>query len=99
VAQFALGAPTALTAPDGRVTTADAWARKLGVTYAPTLVCFDDAGTEVFLIDADLRPFHLASSFEYVASGAYRSEPSFQRYVQARAERLRAAGGKPELWK
>jgi hypothetical protein len=33
-----------------------------------------------------------------VASGAYRSEPSFQRYIQARAERKRAAGERVELW-
>ena len=30
--------------------------RALGVTYAPTLVFFGDAGTEVFRIDAYLRP-------------------------------------------
>jgi hypothetical protein len=49
-------------------------------------------------VEAYLRPFHLASSLEYVASGAYRSEPSFQRFVQARAERIRAAGGRADLW-
>ena len=45
---------------------------------------------EAFRVEAYLRPFHLASSLDYVASGAYRNEPSFQRYVQARAERIRA---------
>lgn len=98
-AQFALGASTALTTPDGRATTADAWARELGVTYTPTLVFFDDAGAEIFRVDAYLRPFHLASSLEYVASGAYRSEPSFQRFIQARAERVRSGGTTVELWK
>ena len=56
-------------------------------------------GREVFRIDAYLRPFHLESSLDYVASGAYRDEPSFQRFIQARAERLRAAGGTVDLWK
>ncbi len=92
VARFALGAPTALTTPDGRTTTADAWAAELGVTYTPTLVFFDDRGAEVFRIEAYLRPFHLASSLDYVASGAYRSEPSFQRFIQGRAERHARAG-------
>jgi thioredoxin-related protein len=99
VARFALGAATALTTPDGRSTTADAWAAELGVIYAPTLVFFDDRGAEVFRIDAYLRPFHLASSLDYVASGAYRSEPSFQRYLQARADRLRARGVAVDLWR
>jgi thioredoxin-related protein len=99
VAQFALGAPTTLTTPDGRATTADAWARDLGVTYTPTLLFFDDVGAEVFRVDAYLRPFHLASSLDYVASGAYRGEPSFQRYLQTRAEHIRSTGGKVELWK
>ena len=56
-------------------------------------------GREVFRIDAYLRPFHVESSLDYVASGAYRDEPSFQRFIQERAERLRAAGGTVDLWK
>ena len=55
-------------------------------------------GAEVFRIESYLRPFHLASGFDYVASGAYRAEPSFQRYIQGRAERIRAAGGHVDLW-
>ena len=43
--------------------------------------------------------FILASALEYVSSGAYRKEPSFQRFVQARAERLRASGHGVDLWK
>ena len=99
VARFALGAPTGLTTPAGRTTTAQAWARELGVTYAPTVVFFDGSGAEVFRIGSYLRPFHLAASFEYVASGAYRDEPSFQRYLQARADRMRANGVVVELWR
>lgn len=73
------------------------WARELRVAYTPTIVFFD-RGKEVFRIDAYLRPFHLASALDYVASGAYRKEPSFQRYLQARAERLRGRGEKVDLW-
>ncbi len=59
---------------------------------------FDDAGREAFRIEAYLRPFHLASALDYVASGAYRDEPSFQRHLQARAERGRARGERVDLW-
>ena len=99
VARFALGASTPLITPFARSTTARDWADELGVTYTPALVFFADDGREVFRIDAYLRPFHLASSLEYVASGAYRDEPSFQRFIQGRAERLRAQGKTVDLWK
>jgi len=98
VAQFALGTRTALTTPEGRKAMADAWAHDLRVVYTPCVVFFDDAARQVFRIDAYLRPFHFASALEYVATGAYRSEPSFQRFVQARAERKRAAGERVDLW-
>lgn len=98
VARFPLGASIALTTPDGRMTTAEAFARELKVTYAPTVAFFDATGSEVFRIDAYLRPFHLASSFDYVASGAFRTEPEFQRYIQTRAERIRERGGRVDLW-
>ncbi len=98
VARFALGARTELTTPAGHRTSAEVWARELKVTYAPTVIFFDDHGGEVFRIEAYLRPFHFASSFAYVTSGAYRSEPSFQRYLQKRAGEMRARGERVELW-
>ena len=78
--------------------TEAALARALSVTFAPTLVFVDGSGRELFRVEGYLRPFHLAAALDYVASGAHRSEPSFQRFVQARAERERAAGRAVELW-
>jgi thioredoxin-related protein len=98
VARFALGARTDVTTPDGAKVKVDAWARDLKINYSPAIVFFDAGGWEVFRIDAYLRPFHLASALDYVASGAYRNEPSFQRFIQARAERLRGEGQRVDLW-
>jgi thioredoxin-related protein len=84
--------------PLGKTLTAEQWGRELKIAYTPTFVFFDEKGVESFRVEAYLRPFHLASSLDYVASGAYRSEPSFQRYLQRRAERIRAAGGTVDLW-
>ncbi|MCC7326633.1 MAG: thioredoxin fold domain-containing protein [Burkholderiales bacterium] len=97
VARFSLTANTALTTPDGRESTARAWARELDVVYTPTIVFFGDGGREAFRIDAYTRPFHLSSSFAYVAEGVYRHEPEFQRYLQARAEAIRSRGERVEL--
>jgi thioredoxin-related protein len=82
---------------DDRRDANSTWAGALRVSYTPTIVFFD-GGKEVFRVEAYLRPFHLASALEYVASGAYRKEPLFQRFIQARAERTRARGQSVELW-
>lgn len=75
-----------------------AHALSLRIAYTPSIVFFD-GGKEVFRIEAYLRPFHLASALDYVATRAYRAEPSFQRFLQARAERLREGGATVDLWK
>ena len=77
---------------------AGAQAKQLGVGEAPTLVLFDAAGQEVLRLEAYFRPFHVAGSLEYVASGAYRTEPSLQRFLQAKADRMRRGGEAVDLW-
>jgi thioredoxin-related protein len=98
VARLELFGAEALVTPQGKALTAEQWGRELKIAYTPTVVFFDTRGAEVFRIEAYLRPFHLASGLDYVASGAYRAEPSFQRYLQARAAKIRAAGGRVDLW-
>jgi thioredoxin-related protein len=96
VVRLSIGARTELTTPSGRAATAQAWAREQNVTYAPTILLFDGVD-EVFRIEAYIRAFHVASALDYVASGAYRREPSFQRFIQARAEAIRARGERVDL--
>ncbi len=98
VARFTPKDDRAIVTPVGQKTTADAWSRELRIAYVPTLIFFD-AGGEVFRIESYTRPFHLASALEYVAGGAYRNEPGFQRFVQARADRMRAQGQTVDLMK
>ena len=99
VARFGIAARDTLTTPQGKATTAEAWARELKIAYTPSVLFFDEHGKEVFRLEAYLRPFHFASSFEYVGSGAWRKEPEFQRFLQHKAETIRERGGKLELWK
>ncbi|MGH8801640.1 MAG: thioredoxin family protein, partial [Casimicrobiaceae bacterium] len=91
-------AATPLVAPDGRHITANAWARELGIAWSPSVVFFDTTGREVFRIDAYLRPFHVASSLEYVADRGYVEQPSFQRWMRARAEAMRRSGERVDIW-
>ncbi len=97
VVRLSLADSAPLIAPGGERTTGAQWARTLDVTYTPSIVFFQ-GGREVFRVDGYMRQFHLNGSLEYVASGAYRTEPSFQRFLQAHAERLRDKGVRVELW-
>jgi len=99
VVRFALGDPAPLVTPQGRKARADEWARALNIVYTPSIVFFGTDGREVIRTEAYLRPFHLEGAFAYVSSGAYRQEPSFQRFLQARAERSRRDGRPVDLWK
>jgi thioredoxin-related protein len=81
--------------PASVVTTAGS--QRVESAYLPAIVFFH-RGVEVFRTEAYLRPFHLSSALDYVASGSYAREPSFQRFVQARAESRRSRGERVELW-
>lgn len=91
--------------PDGRHGTAAALAAELALAHRPGLVFFADAGEEAFRMDStwlidhsgqlpDATRQDLLDSFlarlDYVASGAYRDWPQYQRW---RAQRDREAGG------
>jgi len=91
-------ADTPVWAPGGEKTTAARWARDLGVQYAPSIVFFDKRGNEVFRTEAYLKTFHTRAALRYVSTGAYREQPSFQRFVQAWADELEAQGEHVDLW-
>lgn len=92
VAQVNLWSGDRLWTPDGREMPARDWAREFGIQYAPSLVFFDRSGTEVFRTEAYLRSFHIHGAIDYVVSGAYRWQPSFQRFLQHRTEMLEERG-------
>jgi thioredoxin-related protein len=81
-----------LQRPDGKTSSINRWARDLNVQYAPSLVFFDAQGVEVFRTEAWLKAFHIQSAIDYVASGAYRKQPSFQRFISVRAAAMEARG-------
>ena len=98
VVRLSLSENDALIGPDGRKTTPAALAKALDVGFVPTLVLFDARGREVFRAEAYLRAFHLAGALDYVSSGAYAREASFQRFLQSKAERMRERGERVDLW-
>jgi thioredoxin-related protein len=88
-----------VTTPAGKRLPVREWARQLGVNYAPGIVLFDAAGEEVIRWESSFRVFHTLGMFDYTASGAYRQEPSFQRFLSARAEHIRDSGRDVNIWR
>lgn len=87
-----------VTTPDGEQITVADWARKLDISYTPSVVFFDVKGVEVMRISAFLKTFHFQSVFAYVLEKAYLQQPSFQRYISTRGEKLREAGFDTDIW-
>ncbi len=107
VVQLNLWGDREVTDFDGEATTEKKLARKYRVQFTPTLQYFPAelpkgkvAGhdAEVWRLLGYWKPFHFMNSFVYVREKGYASEPNFQRWLQARAEKLRAEGKDVTLW-
>ncbi|WP_052761005.1 thioredoxin family protein [Sedimenticola thiotaurini] len=96
--QLDMWADTPIITPAGERTTARQWAQKLAINYAPSVVLFDPQSGEVIRSEAFFKRFHTASIFDYLLSGAYKTEPSFQRYLSARVEHIREQGRDVDIW-
>ena len=97
IAVVDIRAREALTTPSGKETDSLNWALRLGIKVVPTQVMFNAEGKEVFRNEGYVKAFHVQSILDYVASGAYLEYGEFQRYIQARAERLQEKGASVNL--
>ena len=84
--------------PSGRLTTGREWGKELSVSYAPTLILYASTGEEVIRSEAWFKSFHTQSILDYVRSNAWLEQPSFQRYISARADNLREQGVDVNIW-
>lgn len=92
VALFDMWSNEKIITPSGKQMKVRDWVKKLNVNYAPSMVYFNAKGEEVFRSDAYLKAFHTHSIMDYVASGAYKTQLNFQRYIDSRANILREQG-------
>lgn len=84
--QLNLWGKTPVITPDGRRTTEGAWAEQLGLFYAPTLLFFDLDGREILRVDSVVQFYRLRNVLDYVASGAYKNYPTFQRWRETQGD-------------
>lgn len=99
VVQLDMWSTTPLITPQGKRKTAREWAKALDVKYAPTIVLFNEQGQEIIRSEAFFKVFHTQGILRYVVEGAYKTEPNFQRYLSARADKLREQGQDVDIWR
>ena len=98
VVQLDMWSNDMLTTTDGRKISARDWADSLDVSFAPTIILFDRNGNEIIRSEAWFKKFHTESLFDYVSSGANKTESNFQRYISSRADRLIEQGIDVDIW-
>jgi thioredoxin-related protein len=107
VLQLDLWGSREVTDFDGEALQERALARKWGIVFTPTIMFFTDnldevegktgAQVEVTRMPGYFKPFHFISMFEYVKESAYKRQ-HFQKYLQAKGQRLRDQGIEVNLW-
>lgn len=97
--QLDMWSKTPIIGFDGKQTTARDLAKQMDVKYAPTIVLFDTQGKEIIRSEAYFKVFHTQGIFAYVLEGGYKIQPSFQRWLSARADHLREQGKDVDIWR
>jgi thioredoxin-related protein len=86
--QLSFWSDTPVVTPSGEQLTARQWGEKLGLFYTPTLIFFDNDGTEIMRVDSVVQFYRLRNVLDYILSGGYREYPTFQRWRASRSPRL-----------
>lgn len=86
IVQLNLWGKQPVITPDGKRTSEREWASGLGLFYAPTLIFFDNDGREILRVDSVVQFYRLRNVLDYVATGAYKQYPTFQRWREAQGE-------------
>jgi len=96
--QLDMWSSTPVITPSGKKTTAREWAKELDIKFAPSIVVFNDKGEEIIRSEASFKVFHTQGILDYVLSGGYKKQPSFQRYLSNRADHIREQGRDVDIW-
>jgi len=81
VVQLNSMANTPVITPAGKHTTARKWAEDLNLTFAPSMVFFDESGNEILRIESVIRFFRLNNVLRYIIGKEYNNYPTFQAWL------------------
>ena len=88
-----------ITTPSGDKLSPKDWHEKLNLTDSTSIVIFSKSGTEIIRKDAFLKAFHTNGILTYATSHKWKEQPSFQRYLEDKADHIRDGGVTVDLWK
>jgi thioredoxin-related protein len=71
--------------PNGDKTTPAAWYRRLGLSYQPAVLFFDQQGKEIMRIDSETQRFRMEGSLQLVLEGANPEDAQLQRWRRTKA--------------
>jgi thioredoxin-related protein len=83
VVQLDLDAETPVITPQGQRTTALKWGEALDIHWAPSLVFFDEQGSEIIRIDSVVALNRLRNVMNFVLTRGYEEFPTFERWRAA----------------
>lgn len=92
---------------DGKTLEERDLARRWAVHFTPTIVFIrqnldglkglNGKQLQIARMPGYFRPFHFITFFEYIAADAYEKQ-DFQRFLQAKANKMRSEGKKVDIW-
>ena len=86
--QLSFWADTPVITPAGERTTARKWAAQMGLFYTPTLIVFDNDGSEIIRVDSVVQFYRLRNVLDYILSGGYRKYDTFQQWRETRRPKV-----------
>jgi thioredoxin-related protein len=75
--------------PAGEKLTAKQWADQLGISYAPTLLFFDESGKEIMRVESVVGFYRLNGVLDYVLNEAYKKFPSYLKWRDSQSKSIR----------
>jgi len=71
--------------PGGEQTSPVSWYRRLGLSYYPAILFFDEQGGEVMRLDSETLRFRMEGSLQLVLDRAYEKDAQLQRWRRDKA--------------
>lgn len=72
---------TPVITPEGKHTTSKQWAEDLNLTFAPSMIFFNESGNEILRVESVIRFYRLNNVLRYVIGKEYNNYPTFQAWL------------------
>ena len=73
--------------PSGEKTTNKIWAEQLNLSFAPTIIFFDNNGHQIFRIESVVKFNRLKNVLQYILEDGYKTYPTFHLWREKSYER------------